>query len=34
MVNHIAYPDELLDNKKIEEFYAKVLLLEFMHRIS
>ncbi len=24
MVNHIAYPDELLNDKKIEEFYEKV----------
>lgn len=24
MVNHIAYPDELLDDRKIEEFYSNV----------
>lgn len=24
MATHIAYPDELLDNKKLEEFYQNV----------
>lgn len=24
MVSHIAYPDELLDNKKLEEFYSRL----------
>lgn len=25
MVNHIAYPDELLEEKKLIEFYEKVI---------
>jgi hypothetical protein len=24
MATHIAYPEELLEDKKVEEFYAKV----------
>lgn len=28
MTSHIAYPDELLDNKKLEEFYEKLELTE------
>lgn len=27
MATHIAYPDELLDNKKLEEFYGWVRIL-------
>lgn len=32
MATHIAYPDELLDNRKLEEFYqwVKILLCEFV----
>lgn len=28
MSSHIAYPDELLDDKKLEEFYEKLELTE------
>ena len=28
MSNYIAYPDELLDDKKLEEFYAKLEITE------
>lgn len=26
MISHIAYPDELLDDKKLEEFYSRLEL--------
>jgi hypothetical protein len=27
MATHIAYPEELLEDKKVEDFYAKVQFL-------
>lgn len=30
MESHIAYPDELLDNKNVENFYKDVIALEII----